>query len=279
MSAEFDLAAWLAEPSVNTKTKSKKGAVLKQIKFQIFADCAKLTSDAWWANILHECSLGKMPNQYFDFDGRTLSYRKGKSSKRAEVYLDDDPNKALHQIIGMIRVCAHMFSPTDAITQQNVAPQPTIVLNWHTCSVATRAIMVDRYVEALKEQMALDLDLARSLRGTIVAGISGGYIDERNVHIVENYIYQIYGLYFDDVDRVFFLDAGIERRVTKSTSHAASAAKIVDYEATWRQTNKHLEKQWRKYAGPPRGAASAYPGSPTSNSSGDGAESPGSAAR
>ena len=79
-----DFESWVNEPTVQISQRTKKTKGVKEIVNRIFAECAAIVHDPFWADKFNNAALGKLPHK-FNFHDGILMYRKGAKCHRLEV--------------------------------------------------------------------------------------------------------------------------------------------------------------------------------------------------
>jgi len=233
MSTGFDFRAWMEAPVKTNKGKSKKA-----VKFPFLENCAALVDDDYWKNILKKCSQGKFPS-YFNFNENTHILYFIKGVKKDFIYIPLNEYEAVHNFIGFFREKGNLVSPHEKIeTTLN-----TVIFenNWKKVSASAKENLLYHYIRWLTEEMELTKLEISSLQSTLRYGIDYNIFNENTIIIVNNYIYQIKGLEYQN-GRFYIPQDYLQNSVCLISSSSNSCTKyIVEYE---KKSDPYLK--WKK---------------------------------
>ena len=188
----------------------------------IFEECSKISQDEFWHDILVKCSYNKFPSGFMFKEGH-LTHRRGK--KITKVYLSEEPEEALGQIMVFFKDKDHICSDKDKKKEEQdirleSEPLPEIT-DWNTLKKKKKLleIVLNEFIrERIKER-----DLGKKERDQLTTVINiamiQGYFTNDTVILEKNSIQTIVGLDYDEDSGLFSLPT-CERKikVSKSTS-------------------------------------------------------------
>lgn len=232
--------SWLKQgPSVPIQIKGRRGRNSTVI-YPIFTECAAISTDQYWTDVLNKASVGKLPKKIF-FDGENLIYKKNRKVDTLPV--STNPNEALGQIVGFLKYYTGLISDYEREyleQKQNTVSTEDIDYwySWHDLKNPARVFLIANYIARLKCALSLNKFEESQLREVINYGINCHKFDTHNIIIVDAEIDKIDGLLFDRDKRVFSIDQTI---VVKNVSRSRKA---VD---TNSNQNEVFGKKWRTF--------------------------------
>lgn len=244
----IDFDAWMSEPSVAVTNKTRKTKNAKEITNKIFAECASVTTDPFWAEKFNLAAVGKFPTK-FSFHDNTLSYKKG--SKNISLEMSNNPHEMAPRCMEFFRLQAGIFSPQDEQNSLELQYQRTHAalsdepLTWGDANKKKiQEALLSNYVVDMKEIMKLTENEKEQLRQTIRLGISNKYFGKHNIKIENNGIVAIEGLLWNADTRSFYLHPDLKPVITRS---ATSKKEFQGKENIYKDVGPQFAPRWIKY--------------------------------
>lgn len=188
----------------------------------IFEECSKISQDEFWRDILAKCSYNKFPSGFMFKDGY-LTHRRGK--RITKVYLSEDPEEAVQQIMTFFKEKDHICSDKDKEREeedifQESEPLPEIS-DWNMLKKKKKLleIVLDEFIRERIKERGLGKREKDQLTTVINIAMIQGYFSNETVIMEKNCIETIVGLDYDEDSGLFTLPT-CERKikVSKSTS-------------------------------------------------------------
>jgi len=246
-------ASWLSTPVVLTGDKKiRKSRSTKPILHPIFAECASQTSDLWWKEKFMSAAYGKMPSKLFTFKDGIMIYSKKNNSKPHTLEVPISPYEAFYACKEFFMTHAQMISPTDHETaleerrkrgELEAEEEPK---TWGEFSKKMRGVLIEYYIDYMSTVLKLTAAEQKNLRYRIYGGIGLGFLSKDSFHIEDGRITQIDGLYFNELERFFFVDETQSSNQGKSRS---SGKKNKSGENHARKGGAEFEARWLEYLG------------------------------
>ncbi|QIN54373.1 hypothetical protein [Cedratvirus kamchatka] len=191
----------------------------------IFEECSKISQDDFWRDILGKCSYNKFPSGFMFKEGY-LTHRRGK--RITKIYLSEDPQEALEQIMVFFKEKDHICSDKDKEREEeevfrDCEPLPEIT-DWNTLKKKKKLleIVLNEFVRERIKERGLGKKERNQLTTVINIAMIQGYFTNDTVIMEKNCIETIVGLDYDEESGLFSLPT-CERKikVSKSTSRRA----------------------------------------------------------
>jgi hypothetical protein len=235
--------AWISQPS-NITTKGRKIKTAKEAIHPIFAECAQLTNDPFWADKLNKAAFGKLPVKFTYRDG-SLCFRKGAKSISVEVPYA--PELAVQVCVDFFRVHGKLFSEKDSEQYQSVYQNKDSLveeeLTWGGSNKGVRSNLLSYFFEAMRVKYFLPDSVMVQLRQVVNTGISGKYFGKDNIHISHSRIVRIDGLVWDQTQQLFTIDPALSPASTKTTTKKGAKP----LELSQKDTVPHFTAKWKKH--------------------------------
>jgi hypothetical protein len=223
---------------VPTKTRRGRNST---VIYPIFAECASISSDQYWTDVLNKASIGKLPKKFFYDDGK-LIYKKNK--KVDILQISPDINTALIEIVNFIKYHTGLISDTerDYLEQNQIIQDENINYweSWKELKSPARAFLIANYIFRLRSVLNLNKFEEAQLRAVINYGINCKKFDCHNIILVDSEIDKIDGLLFDHKKRMFSIDPSITvKAVSRSRSRKSQSDNTT--------SNEIFGKKWRAF--------------------------------
>jgi len=243
---EFD--SWMNEPVVQAPQRSRKGRGVKQVIHKIFADCANIVDDPFWAEKFNNASKGKFPRGFSYNDG-VLTYRKGAKCHQIDVVAN--PYEAAFACMEFFRGNGGIFSHMDeqqSLELQYARSQAVLTqqqLTWGDANKKIQECMLSYYVMGMKSLMELtDLEMEQ-LRQTIRLGIANKFFGKHNIYVDNNRIHSINGLLWDNKERQFYINPELKPNATRSYTRNKDGPAAID--PSQKDMIPQFSIKWNKY--------------------------------
>jgi len=248
---------WISEPTSAPVAKPKRSKAVIVVVHQIFADCAHICADPYWARVFEQASLDKFPRK-FSCRANQLHYKRGQ--KITSIPLPDSLAEAYQISLDFFRRYGGLYSEEDldkARKQRELLDQnessPT---TWTEVRKKMRRIMLENFIRQVERLYTLSLEEKHQLTETINLGLMFGRFGKANIVVKDRAIEAIHGLCYDESTRRFSIDPSIPARPNKSSrskSVKSSQEKIADGR---KDTEVRFYRNWVKYVGqlPPTAA-------------------------
>jgi hypothetical protein len=236
------------EPIIQAPQRSKKTRGVKEVIHKIFADCANITPDSFWADKFHNASMGKFPHK-FNFHDGILTYRKGAKSNTLEV--SNNPYEASYACMEFFRSNGGIFSPFDQQSSlelqfaraNSVGTQQQIT--WGDSNKKVQECMLSYYVTDMKSLMGLTDNELAQLRQTIRLGIANKYFGKHNIRVENNRIHSVDGLLWNNESRNFYINPELKPTTTRTYTRKKDGPAAVD--PSQKDTIPQFGVKWKKY--------------------------------
>lgn len=231
---------WLntsVNPTPNKVRKSK--GTTKPIN-EIFAECAKLTTDPYWLSIFNQAAIGKMPKK-FSYSNGNLSYKR--ATKIQSVEVPQSPIEAISVCINFFRHYGGLASELEQKSISNNAATNSCSLadvpqTWAKTRKKMKEVMVENFVRSLAQSMKLTKVEAKQLHLLINFGLVLKIFHKDNISVGRNKILKIEGLCYNPENRQFYSDPNLVPKVSRSRTAEVSTE--------LKETSVSFAKQWYK---------------------------------
>lgn len=243
-----DFDSWMNEPVIQVPQRSRKTRGNKEIIHKIFAECALVTQDPFWADKFNTAALGKFPQKFSYHDG-LLTYRKGAKCQSVEV--SNNPYEASHACMEFFRSNGGIFSPADeqnSLELQYARAHAVLTqqqLTWGDANKKVQECMLSYYVINMKSLMALSDAEVEQLRQTIRLGIANKYFGKHNIRVENNRIHSVDGLLWNDELRNFYINPQLKPTSTRTYTRKKDGPPSVD--PSQKDTIPQFGVKWGKY--------------------------------
>lgn len=242
-----DFNSWMNEPVTQAPQKTRKPRGCKEMIHRIFADCAAIVPDPFWADKFTNASMGKFPHKFGFHDG-ILSYRKGAKCNTLEI--SNNPYEAAYACMDFFRSNGGIFSPLD---QQNsmelqyarTHTGPTQQLTWGDANKKVQECMLSYYVMDMKVLMELTDSEVAQLRQTIRLGIGNKYFGKHNIRVENSRIHSIEGLLWNNENRTFYINPELKPTTTRTYTRKKDGPPAID--PNQKDTIPQFGVKWKKY--------------------------------
>lgn len=208
----------------------------------VFEECAKLTTDPFWKDVLTKCSYNKFPSGFMYKEG-CLTHRRGK--RISKIYLPSTPEEALETTTLFFREKDHICSDQDRDKEEeylaeNVLPLPPIE-DWSQLKKKKKLleVVLNEYIRGVIKNNGLGAGEKDQLTTILNIALIQGYFNDETVSVSENRISEIKGLVYDPQSRLFSLPVSEKKiKVTKSTSRRSEPSSgkqklVVNFYSLW----------------------------------------------
>jgi hypothetical protein len=243
---DYDL--WSNTPVAQAPQRNRKVKVAKQILHPIFATCANVTTDPFWAERFTAASVGTFPKG-FSFNDDVLLYRKGARSHTLEV--SKNGHEAAPACMEFFRAYGGIFSPLDQANSielqfaQAQAAANQDELTWATANKKVQECMINNYLSTMMQVMSLTVKETGQLRQTVKLGISHKYFGKDNIVVAQNRIQSVQGLLWNPTLREFYINPELKPNMTRSYARKKDGPAAV--EGTQKDTVPQFTIKWDKY--------------------------------
>lgn len=243
-----DFDSWVNEPIAQVPTRTRKARGAKEVVNKIFADCAAITTDPFWADKFNNAAFGKFPPK-FNFHSNILTYRRGAKCNTLEV--SNNPHEAASACMEFFRSNGGIFSPLDeqhSLELQYKRAHAVLTqdkLTWGDANKKVQECMLSYYITDMKELMQLRDSEGEQLRQTIRLGVANKYFGKHNIHVENNRIHSIEGLLWNSDTRQFYINPELKPSSTRSYSRKKDGPASID--PSQRDTIPQFGIKWKKY--------------------------------
>lgn len=198
---------WL---STQIKKKPVKGSRQKQgptIVNPIFEECAKLTSDPYWSDLLNAAAHGKLPKGFMYKNG-VLTYKIG-TKKAKKLTLTEDPVLALESCVKFFKDMAGLRSQADKERERTELDESVVeeATNWNEIKrKKLQELLINEFIYSVVQKMNLDKNKKCQLSTMINRGFLMGYFTNDSVQFSDGSIQGINGLLYDQDKGEFIID-------------------------------------------------------------------------
>jgi hypothetical protein len=224
--------------------KPKISKTRKAITFPIFEKMISSTDDGYWKNFLSRAARGNFAEN-FSYNNLKLYYSpKPKYSFCVELNENDmcESFKALRTFCNNNGT----VSKIDISEMSNrKASEIASINDWKDVERKTQTNLIYDFVEKCKEKYNLNMAEKKQLESLINIGISGGYINEKNIVVIDSVIVDIENISWNSVIRGFLMDT-TNTKIKKikvsqkgeisdntSTCLSQNTVKVIDIEKSW----------------------------------------------
>ena len=102
-------------------------------------------------------------------------------------------------------------------------------------------------MEKLSEIYRLDFDERKSLGQMLKIGVLAGYLNNDNMELIDNQIYKIHGLEYDELSRQFSINKEICKSNKPIKRNYGSETTFDTEEETFSNNRKTLLKNWHRF--------------------------------
>lgn len=213
---------WAATPAKNTGRKTTTRRRKKKILYPIFAECSKIATDPFWKDKFEKASHGKFPRG-FSYNKDHLIYKRG--TKNDSVIVPDSPSEAYSVCVFFFHDTAKIYSDQDRkrIEEEEYQDQLLEQLKektWSKTLKRQKEVLVEIYVQELKEKYQLSISATRQLEDLINVGILFNHFNKDNIILEDGMISEIKGLVYDDESKTFKTTETLKPKTSKSSSKA-----------------------------------------------------------
>jgi len=243
-----DLNSWMNEPVAQTAAKSRKTKGVKEVINKIFADCAQVCHDPFWAEKFNLAATGKLPSKFSYHDG-ILTYRKGAKCHTLEVV--NNRTEAAYACMDFFRSNGGIFSPTDEQNsielqyQRSNSAASQEKITWATANKKAQECLLSYFILSMKDVMKLKDIEVKQLRQVIGLGITNKYFGKTNIQIDNNRIAAINGLLWDANTRLFYINPDLTPNIVRSSIRKKDANSVNDN--TQKDMIPQFGVRWEKY--------------------------------
>lgn len=243
-----DFSSWANSSTGSLPTpKTHKARGVKEVVNPVFAECAAITDDPFWAEKFTNASVGKFPQKFNYHDG-ILNYRKGERCHTLE--LTNNPYDNAYACMEFFRINGGIFSPTDE--QNSTASQFSRAgssvekpLTWGTANKKIQETLLSYYLTNTKKKLELTSSEVEELRQQILLGIANKFFGDHNIVVSEDRVQSVNGLVWDEKKRVFFIDPGLKPLSSRSYSRKKETGPAI--EPSQRDMIPTFRIRWEKY--------------------------------
>jgi len=226
-----DFDSWMNEPVVQSPVRTRKSRGAKEVVHKIFAECALITQDPFWADKFNNASIGKFPPK-FNFHDGIITYRKGAKCHTLEV--SNNPYEATSACTEFLRSNGGIFSPLDeqnSLELQYTRAHAVLTqqkLTWADANKKVQDCMLSYYVTDMKSLMGLRDSELEQLRQTIRLGIGNKYFGKHNIRVENNRIHSINGLLWNNETREFYINPELKPNSTRTYTRKKDGPPAID---------------------------------------------------
>lgn len=238
---------WMQDREKKNKSKNK---ALPIVVHEIFAKCAKITTDPFWIEKFNKAAFNKF-NRGFSFRDGYLVYKK--ANREMKLHLSTTPEEAVIACISFYAK-AGVISPSDQTSQQDILyetlleKRKKLTSSWATVSKRKkiRASLLANYINTLANKHNLTNREIGQLSEILHSGFILGYFPSKNITLEDERIIQIKGLIFDEEKRKFSVESNIVRHTSSrydSSTTEKHNNKDVNFFNLWIKYLDTLEKK------------------------------------
>ena len=238
---------WAATPIMDSQKKTRRTRSTAPISIPIFAECAKLCEDPFWANVFDDASRGKLPARFSCIDGN-LVYRN--AGKNHVMSISNNPNEAALACIEFMYNHESIMSEEDIEKGKRLRYQPDPSApsgdSWDELNKKFGESVMACFIESENETKNLNKEELRQLRQTVNFGQCLKYFHRDTIFMKNFKIIGIAGLLWDSNTRTYSIDNNAKPRETRSSSRrtSRSSTRAVTYGDKWeRVCNMIASKQ------------------------------------
>lgn len=195
---DFLSLSTLAKPPASKKKE-------KPVIHEIFNACAKICledGDNYWYAKFKLASYGKFPDNFGCADN-IITFKKGAVYKTEA--LSRDVRETLKICKNFFALHGAYFSPKDISISENQKVSNVETLTWATAKRNMKDVLVCNYVSRVEKDYNLSEENKNQLLETIKYGIMVSAFSKNNIVMVENSIYEIRGLLWDEELKIFYI--------------------------------------------------------------------------
>lgn len=167
----------------------------KVIVHKLFAECAKLTTDAYTKGIFNKLAKGTFP-QRISYDHGILRHTTPK--KVSEIELCDDPVEDYSAILIFLREKEGIFSPTETVVDPHKEIKENTKEGWSKFTPKSKAVLLDNYLHKLREDYKLSRNMYNSLKIIMSVGLYNKWINKDTVVVNGGEITDITNLRYEE---------------------------------------------------------------------------------
>ena len=243
---------WLSTPIGATTTKSRKSKAQVVISNPLFTECATLTTDPFWISIFTQAAIGKFPRG-FSYKENILTYKRG--VKISSIEVPTEATLAKDACIMFFGKMAGLLSESDQERTRHEYDQrmlEKVALKSCTWSdikkKKIRDLLIGTFVQDISRIFELTDKEDDQLSTIVSIGFLLGHFQGKNVAFENGRITAIHGLMYDPNNRIFYLDASLVPKVTKSskskkTDEEGKEGKNLSFLNLWVKFLDNLEKK------------------------------------
>jgi len=214
---------WAASPAkkdIGRKTTTRKRK--KKILYPIFAECSKIATDPFWKDKFEKASYGKFPRG-FSYNKDYLIYKRG--TKNDSVVVPGSPHEAYSVCVFFFQDTANIYSDQDRrrIEEEEYQSQMLEQLKektWAKTLKRQKEVLVEIYVQELREKYQLSITATQRLEDLINVGILFNHFNKDNIILEDGMIAEIKGLSYDPKNKSFKTTETLKPKTSKSSSKA-----------------------------------------------------------
>ena len=195
---------WFVSENDDVNIEKKSYAKKKEdIKYKIFDDASNYVQDEFWKIMLKNASLNKF-KRGFKFMSGVLTYKSKNKIISHNLNLDS-PEETMKSFIYFMREECGVFSEEDKqiktkeIKKTLINNKPNSVNSWSKIKTyIQKNIIINKYLNKLKEENNLNSVQYRQLKNKIMIGIISGFFNAKTIIVEDSEIVDIIGLVRND---------------------------------------------------------------------------------
>lgn len=254
----FSERPWNNANAVSDSELKKRSKGKKPIIHPLFNVFAELCVEEQWNSLFSQCAIGNFPRGFL-YKDTALQFKHKKKTETIMLFDKSDGDA--------LQICISFFKEHRGYwaKDRNDEKDPTNILNigvsmeiytqWsHIKRKHIRENYISFFLSELKEKYALTNLEFLQLKKIICIGTIKNYMNQHNIHLEENQISTIYGLEFDETNRLFYFDESKMKKISRSSSKRYKDQPINKNESgqtalKFRKKIKiiNYETQWVKY--------------------------------
>jgi hypothetical protein len=249
----LDDSMWQTPQPVKTKNTKTKPII-----HPLFISCIEFIKDPFWEEKFTAAAYNKFPKGFTYYNG-ILSYQKGQ--KVSSLNLPKNPIETAYAFKDFLNSKAGIISEIDQINETNLLHNQIVPRNpvdWKSAKSVFRECMIYDYVSTMRKMMTLSKAESDNLLYIIKKGINGKYFTKDNIFVINNRIYNIDGLLWNETLREFYINPLLKPIITNKSkskklddNEKASSKEnkdtIPEYSTLWIKYLKNLESSVVKY--------------------------------
>lgn len=213
---------WSNTSSKKTISRKTSRRRKKKVLHPIFEECANIATDLFWRDKFEKASFGKLPRG-FTVNKDSLIYKRG--IKNDWVVIPSTPHEAYSVCVFFFQSSAKIYSDLDRkrIDEEEKLMQLQEQLKertWAKTLKRQKEVLVELYIQELREQYQLSVDATKRLEDLITIGILYNHFNKDNIILEEGMIANIEGLVFDPSSKQFTTEEPLKPKTSKSSSKA-----------------------------------------------------------